>query len=205
MSRPEWIEVGRVSRPHGVHGEVRVTPHSDNPERFAPGAVVHARPARVGMAGSRLQEQMRLTIDTVRGEGGFPIVGFREVTDRGGAETLRGFVLEVPSSELPELDDDEFYPFDLEQLEARDPEGVVVGRVTEVIESPAHALLAVVLDSGQEVLVPFVSGAVPAVDLAGGYVVVDRHYLEGGEAVGGAERRGKAGGGDDRTDRPARP
>ena len=40
MPRPEWIEVGRISRPHGVHGEVRVRLDSDNPERFMPGVTL---------------------------------------------------------------------------------------------------------------------------------------------------------------------
>ena len=50
MPRPEWIEVGRISRPHGVHGEVRVSLSSDNPERFVPGADA-ARAARAHRRG----------------------------------------------------------------------------------------------------------------------------------------------------------
>jgi 16S rRNA processing protein RimM len=181
MARPEWIEVGRVSRPHGVGGEVRVIPVSDNPERFACGSVLHARPERVGLAGSRLQEHVRLTIEAVRGDGAFPIVAFREVVGREGAEGLRGYVLEVRSAELPGLADDEFYPFDLEGLAVRDQQGVVVGRVQEVIESPAHALLAVSLESGGQALVPFVSAAVPTVALTEGYLVIEGRFLDDAE------------------------
>src|SRR5665811_2359644 len=101
MARPEWIEVGRVSRAHGVHGEVLIMPDSDNPERFALGSVLHARPARAGVAGPRHPEQVRLTIDGVRGGEGFPIVAFREVGDREAAEALRGYLLEVRSVDLP--------------------------------------------------------------------------------------------------------
>jgi 16S rRNA processing protein RimM len=178
MARPEWIEVGRVSRPHGVHGEVRIILDSDNPERFAEGSVIHARPARARLAGASLDERARLTIDTVRGEPDFPIVAFVEVADREGAEGLRGFVLEVRGDDLPALPADEFYPFDLEGLIVKDPLGTVVGRVKEVIDSPAHPLLAVALDCGREALVPFVLAAVPAIDLADGCVVVEPGFLE---------------------------
>jgi len=178
MARPEWIEVGRVSRPHGVGGEVRIIPVSDNPERFAQGSVVHARPERAGLGGSRLQEHMPLTIESVRGDDDFPIVAFREVGDRDGAEALRGHLLEVCSAELPVLAEDEFYPFDLEGLVVRDPRGIRLGRVQEVIESPAHALLAVSLESGGEALVPFVSAAVPDVALAEGYLVIEPRFLD---------------------------
>ncbi len=183
-ARPEWIEVGRISRAHGVHGEVRIVPDSDNPDRFVPGAVLQARPARVGIAGPRLQEQVRLTIDTVRGDDGFPIVAFLEVMDRDAAEGLRGYLLEVHSSELPELPEDEFYPFDLEGLQVRDEQGTVLGRVVDVVDSPAHAILVVSLEAGPELMVPFVLAAVPTVALEEGYLVVTRSFLTEGEGVG---------------------
>jgi 16S rRNA processing protein RimM len=173
MPRPEWIEVGRISRPHGVHGEVRVLLSSDNPERFLPGATLYARPGRTGLAGPRLQEQTSLTVESVRGDEDFPIVAFREVADRDRAEAVCGYVLEVRSTELPELDEDEYYPFDLAGLEARDPNGQVIGRVTEALESPAHAILVVALEDGGEALVPFVRAAVPVVVLEAGYLVVE--------------------------------
>jgi 16S rRNA processing protein RimM len=187
MPRPEWIEVGRVSRPHGVRGEVRVLPSSDNPERFAPASVFYARPDRPGVAGPRLREQVRLTITTVRGCEDFPIVGFREVADRDAAEALVGHVLEIRSNQLPELDEDEFYPFDLIGLEARDEAGTVVGPVTDVLENPAHELLviATMTDAAGapvELLVPFVLAAVPTVSVAEGYLVVASGFL--GEADG---------------------
>jgi 16S rRNA processing protein RimM len=177
MARPEWIEVGRISRPHGVHGEVRITLDSDNPERFAPGSVLQARPARPGIAGPRVPEQVPLTVDTIRGDDDFPIVAFREVAGRDEAEALRGYLLEVRSSELPELAEDEFYPFDLAGLEVRDPQGGVAGRVVEVVESPAHAILVVSLDSGVERMVPFVLAAVPTVAVAEGYLVIEPGFL----------------------------
>jgi 16S rRNA processing protein RimM len=177
MPRPEWIEVGRVSRPHGVHGEVRVTLSSDNPERFRPGATLHARPGRAGVAGSRLRGQARLTVATVRGDEDFPIVGFTEIPDRDRAEAFSGYLLEVRATELPELEEDEFYPFDLIGLEAREPSGAVLGRVVDALESPAHAILVVALDVGGEALVPFVEAAVPEVSVQAGYLVVDPELI----------------------------
>ena len=185
MPRPEWIEVGRISRPHGVHGEVRVALSSDNPERFVAGATLHARPGRKGVAGARLPEQVRLTIDSVRGDVDFPIVAFIEIPDRGRAEAFSGYVLEVLCDELPPLNDDEFYPFDLIGLEARDSGGSVLGRITDVLESPAHAILAVSLRSGGEALVPFVLAAVPEVAVEAGYLVVDIEFASVGGVPSG--------------------
>jgi len=178
MARPEWIEVGRVTRAHGVRGEVRVALDSDNPERFKEGSVLHARPAHPGLAGAGRSRRLRLTVETVRGGGAFPIVSFQEVKAREQAEALRGHLLEVRAGELPALDEDEFYPFDLEGLAVVDLQGVSVGHVSDVIDSPAHGLLEVTLVSGDKVLVPFVSAAVPAVLMEKGCLVIDPRFLE---------------------------
>lgn len=184
MARPDWIEVGRVSRPHGVGGEVRVVVTSDNPDRFVPGAVVYALRAPHGLRQAQEAERTALEIGDVRGMEGKPIVAFAGIRTREAAEGLRGSVLQVPAGELPDLDEGEYYSFDLEGLEVRAVDGGgVLGRVTEVLESPAHDLLAVRRLQGGEILVPFTHEIVPVVDMAGGFVEVDlrRITTEGSE------------------------
>ena len=90
MPRPEWIEVGRISRPHGVHGEVRVTLEFRQPRALRAGSHA-ARPARPdGRGRSRgCSEQVPLTIETVRGDDDFPIVAFAEIPDRDRGRGLR--------------------------------------------------------------------------------------------------------------------
>ena len=170
MPRPEWIEVGRVRRAHGIEGEVRVSPSTDNPERFAPGEVMYALPRDS-------EERLRLEVEGVRGTWDSMIVAFVGCATREGAEALRGHTLQVPVSELPELEGDEYYPFDLEGLEVRTASGEVVGRVHEVLESPAHELLAIRLTGGPEVLAPFTLEAVPEIQMREGFVVVEERFL----------------------------
>ena len=185
MPRPDWIEIGRISRAHGVQGEVRVISVSDNPDRFSEGSVMFARPQRLGMARPRSGERVALTVQSIRGTDDFPIVAFEQVDSREAAEAVRGYVLEVEASQLPALEPDEFYPFDLVGLKVRTTDGVDVGCVADVVESPAHALLVVAVEAGpgpnspkaHEVLVPFVGVAVPTVDLESGYLEVVARYL----------------------------
>ncbi len=105
-------------------------------------------------------------------------------------------MLEVPGDQLPDLEDGEYYLCDLEGLEVRvasesasepghtgpDPHGAVaprrVGIVAEAVEGVTHDILALRLDAdGREVLVPFIMDAVPEVDMAAGYLVVDPAFL----------------------------
>ncbi len=154
--------VGRVGRPHGLRGEVTVQVRTDLPEeRFAVGAQLRGNTGRT------------LTVDTVRPHAGTLLVRFVGVTDRAAAAELRGLVLTVEVTELPELDDpDEFYDHQLEGLAAVGSDGTVLGTVREVVHAPASDLLVLETDHG-EALVPFVRAIVPEVDLAGGRVVLD--------------------------------
>jgi 16S rRNA processing protein RimM len=147
------------------------------------------------VAGRRSQAPVTLTIDVVRGDEAFPIVLFEGVTDRTGAEALRGYVLLVPASELPPLSDDEYYPFDLLGLPVYDEEGAARGVVTDAVESPAHWMLIVRgpaqgadlakaevgsragVAGETEWMVPFVHEAVPEIDLEKRRIVVVSRFL----------------------------
>ncbi len=169
MTRPDWVEVGRVRRAHGIQGEVRVEPTTDNPERFTPGSRLYAH--RSG------EDRRALTIREVRGDGSLPIVAFAEIATRDDAETLPGAVLEVPGEDLPDLDEGEYYPFQLAGLDVRTPAGEPVGTVVELLDGPANDVLVLRLSAGGQHLVPFVQAAVPTVDLAGGFLVVEDSFL----------------------------
>lgn len=181
MVRPEWIVVGKVVRAHGLRGEVRVFNESDNPDRFAPGTELYCRAGRRPHAGPRDSagsERRLLRIEAVRPTTGALLVSFAGIENRTAAESLRGAVLEIPASSLPELDEDEFYPFELQGLRVEDEEGVVRGAVLELLDTPANPVLSLSLADGGTVLVPFTHEAVPVVDVEAGRAVVLRRFLE---------------------------
>lgn len=133
-------------------------PTTDEPERrFAAGAQVllDGRPRTV--LDSRLGRPLTILLDGV--------------IDREGAEALRGTWLYVDVAAESAQDDDEFYDHELEGLEVRLGEEAV-GTVTAVLHLPAQDVLQVRLESGREVLVPFVGDLVPVVDTTAGYLQV---------------------------------
>jgi len=172
VPRPDWVEVGRIARPHGVGGEVRVSPDTDNPERFRPGSRLHARSQRDPSLPRR-----ELEIEYVRGDESFPIIAFFGLHDRDEADLVKGWVLEVPAEELPSLEEGEFYPWELEGLVVFTESGRRVGEVLELMESPANDVLRISLESGSEVLVPFVMEVVPEVLLEEGRLILSEAVL----------------------------
>ncbi|MEU6830129.1 ribosome maturation factor RimM [Nocardia beijingensis] len=163
------LVVGRVAKSHGVRGELVVEVRTDEPEaRFAPGARLRGRLPRA-------TEVREFTVESAREHSGRLLVFLAGVTDRAGADALRGMLFVVDSADLPPSEDpDEFYDHELEGLEVRLLDGTVVGSVREVLHSAAGELLEVrAADDGREILIPFVTAIVPTVSLADGVIVID--------------------------------
>jgi 16S rRNA processing protein RimM len=144
------LEVGRVGRAHGLHGEVSVAPITNRAERFAPGSVLYA--------GER-----ELLVATAREHQDRWLVRFEGVDDRNAAEALRGALLTAEAAEADA--DDELWVHELIGSDVFDRAGTPLGRVTAVEANPAHDLL--VLDRGALIPVVFV------VEHGDGRVVVD--------------------------------
>jgi 16S rRNA processing protein RimM len=156
------LMVGRISRPHGVRGELVVDVRTDDPElRLAVGAVLATDPAAAGP----------LTVAHTRWHSGRLLVTFNGIEDRNEADDLRGVLLLVNSEELEDVaDPDEFRDHQLIGLAVLTLAGENVGKVTDVLHYGQDLL--VVTGSGEragaEIMIPFVSAIVPEVDLAAG-------------------------------------
>jgi 16S rRNA processing protein RimM len=135
----DLLEVGRVVKPHGVHGEVVVELVTDRTERLDPGSVLDAHPGR-------------LTVEHSRPYAGRFIVSFVGVTDRDGADALRGVVLRAGRLDDP----DALWVDELIGSEVVLTDGTPAGRVAAVEASAADDLI--VLDTGALVPAGFAVG-----------------------------------------------
>ncbi|MGF1667164.1 MAG: ribosome maturation factor RimM [Acidimicrobiia bacterium] len=151
------VLVGIVGKAHGLAGHVFVMAQSDNPERFAPGALVGS-------------ERGEMAVESSRSADGRLIVKFSGVVDRTAAEALRGLRLTIPAASRRDLGEDEWWPDDLVGLRVVDHTGAARGVVDAIVEGVAQDRLAVTTTEGLEVEVPFVSELVPLVDIEAGFV-----------------------------------
>ncbi|MCW2759099.1 MAG: rimM [Nocardioidaceae bacterium] len=169
--------VGRISKAHGVRGEVAVEVRTDEPDkRFTVGARLALRGKHPGLPAT-------VTIATIRQHQDRLLLTLDEVPDRNAAEAARGALLyvDLPTDEVPD-DPEVFFDHQLVGLGAEDTDGTGLGTVKEVLHHGGQDLLVIEAE-GREVLVPFVEALVPEVDLAGGRLVVaDRPGLVSGEA-----------------------
>jgi 16S rRNA processing protein RimM len=112
---------------------------TDRSERLDPGAVLQS-------------DAGPLTVERSRPHGARHVVAFAGITDRDGAESLRGLVLRAPALDDP----DALWVHELIGAEVVRPDGGLVGRVTVVEASGADDLL--VLDTGALIPIGFVVG-----------------------------------------------
>jgi len=158
---PAWVAVGRVTRVHGVAGEVAVQVLTDVPSRFDPGEKVYVsedRPRLLTVSGARPHRDRLL-------------VRFEEVSDRDAAEALRGQYLFVAATSSPPLQDGAFWSHELVGCSVQTPDGRDLGSLEEVIHTQANDVWVVRGERG-ETLVPALKDVVEAVDVPGRRIVV---------------------------------
>jgi 16S rRNA processing protein RimM len=157
------VALAAVAGAHGVTGEVRL-------KLFGEG--VSALSAYKSFNGGAL------TLKKVRDDGkGGAIARFAEVADRTVAETLRGTVLTVPRSALPQLAPGEYYHADLIGLAAVSDAGEALGTVIAVENFGAGDVLEIERPNGKRFMVPMREEAVP--EWTADHLVIARDFAEG--------------------------
>jgi len=160
----DMVVVGRIARPHGLRGQVAVTPETDFvAERFRPGATVWTR-----LAGCEAQ----LTIASARIQNGRPVIGFEGLSSVEAVERLAGLELRVPEASLQPLEPGRYYEHQLVGCAVEDAEGGCVGTVVRV-EGGAGGSRLVVQGPRGEILVPLAVGICVEVDVGGRRIRID--------------------------------
>ena len=146
------VTLAAVTGAHGVAGDVRLKLLGEG---------------LAALKAHRSFNEGALTVVSLRDDGkGGAIARFAEVKGRDAAEALRGTQLKVARTDLPPLEDGEFYHADLEGLSAVTPDGQPVGRVTHVVNFGAGDIIEIALDPPpakgvKVILVPLTTEAVP--------------------------------------------
>jgi 16S rRNA processing protein RimM len=154
------VVVGRVTRAHGVRGEVAVMVLTEVGERFDRGAVVY------------LEDGRALTIADSRPHRARLLVTFEGIRDRDAAERLVRRDLVVPQSESPPLPDGSYWDHQLIGCEVVTESGRPLGELRDVIHTPANDVWSAIDVGGAETLVPAIADVVASVDVDAKRVVV---------------------------------
>lgn len=165
------VRVGRLLKSHGVQGEAKCSYTTDDPE------LIPSREEYV-LCDPRSDRRLEVRLIAARLRDNFFYARFDAFNNPEEVKPCCGWDIMYELDAVQHRDPDEYYFFELEGLEVRTPEGRVLGRVDNVIDSGAHVLLEVRELGGR--LLPFTSMFVPEVNLEQGYLVSSYPLEQGG-------------------------
>jgi|Deesub1362A_J573_1020465.scaffolds.fasta_scaffold00066_80 16S rRNA processing protein RimM len=161
MCHEEFLVIGRVLAPHGVHGKIRIRFEGDDPQHL-----LSLNHVRLGPHPQALSVHRILRIQPLqRG----PFILTLEGFDYEKAKGAVGQCLWVRRDQLPPLESDEFYWVDLIGLRVLTEEGEDMGVVEHLLETGSNEVL-VCYKGDKEVLIPFIREVVQEVDLKEGWI-----------------------------------
>lgn len=162
------LRVGVITSPHGIHGEVKIFPTTDDPERFKKLKKVII---------DTHKEQKEMEIGGIKFFKNMVIATLSGIEDRTQAEKYRSADILIEREYALPLGEDEYYICDILGFTVTNDDGTVLGTLEDVLTSCANDVYVVKRDNGKELLIPSTKECVLSTDLNSKNIVV--HLLKG--------------------------
>ena len=164
----QLLQVGIITQTHGVHGEVKVFPTTDDPERFLDLEYVFLDTGR---------EKKKLTIQSVKFFKQFVILKFKGINNINDIERYKRCPLLVDRENAVELEEDEYFIADMIGMNVLTEDGEIFGTLKDVIETGANDVYIINSKKHGEVLIPAIKECILDVNVKEGRMLV--HLMEG--------------------------
>lgn len=164
----DLFQIGVITRPHGVHGEVKVFPMTDDVNRF-----------------KKLKKTLvedgcghtELVCESAKFFKQFVILKFKDHDTPESVEKYRQKGLFVTRADAVKPGKDEYFIADLIGLSVEDDKGVIKGKITNVIQTGANDVYEILCEDGRELLIPAIKECILFVDIKAGMMKI--HLLDG--------------------------
>lgn len=163
-----YLRVGVITTTHGIKGEVKVYPTTDDINRFNDLKKIYLDTGK---------EYLPLEIEGVKYFKQLVILKFKDIKDINDIEKYKGKDLLIDRKDAIELEEDEYFIFDLIDSEVYTEDGNKLGVLTEVLTSAANDVYIVKTNDNKEVLIPSIKECILDVDIANKRIKV--HLLDG--------------------------
>lgn len=158
----DYIIVGKIINTHGIKGEVKIYPLTDNNSRF--------KDLEYAFIGDKKE---KVYIEKSRDHKGLIILQFKEYGNINEVLKYKDEYLYVDKENLVELPDDHYFIFDLIGCEAFNSSGLSLGTITDVIQGPANDVYVLEDSLGKEHLIPAVRQFVKEIDVDSKKMIID--------------------------------
>ena len=162
------ITIGKVLKPFGVKGEMKIKPLTDFPERFR-------KLGRVFLVASS-GEEMACSVSAVRYLDGTPVLLFEGFDSPEKARSLNGRLVKIPEGEAEPLPDGSYYWFELIGMDVYSEAGDKLGTITDIFETGSNDVY-VMKQGRKEIYLPATKEVVKQVDRTAKRMVI--HLMDG--------------------------
>ena len=168
MQKDDYLQVGVITTTHGIRGEVKVFPTTDDPARFEELEQVMLDTGRA---------LLPLEIQNVKYFKQYVILKFKGIDNINDIERYKGKSLYVTRANAVKLRKDEYFIADLIDINVYDEEDKPFGILKDVIETGANDVYDIKMNDGRSVLVPAIKECILSVDIENRKMVI--HLLDG--------------------------
>ncbi len=164
----DMLRIGVVTKPHGIRGEVKVYPTTDDVKRFdkTDEVILVAK-----------GENLTLHVEHAKYFKNMVILKFREFDNINEVEQFRQCDIMVTRENALPLKEGQFYFCDVIGAKVLDEDGLEIGIVKDVIETGANNVFSIETGGGREVLFPIIPECIKKVDTKEGVVIA--HVMKG--------------------------
>lgn len=164
----DLLRVGVITTTHGIRGEVKVYPTTDDPKRFLDLKKLYLDTGK---------DMLTLEIEGVKFFKQLVILKFKGIDNINDIEKYRGRDLLIDREDAVELEEGEYFIFDLIDSEVYTDDGEKLGILTEIMTTAANDVYVVKTTEGKEVLIPSIKECILDVDVENKKITV--HLLKG--------------------------
>ena len=162
------MQVGSITQTHGIKGEVKVFPTTDDVGRFK-------ELKEVIMDNGR--ERLNLEIEGVKFFKQYAILKFKGYDSINDIEKYKSAKLYIKREQAVKLKKDEYFIADLIDMEVVTEDGEYFGKLKDVLATGANDVYIVTQEDGTEVLLPAIKQCVKSIDMGQGRITV--HIMDG--------------------------
>lgn len=160
--KPAYVAIGKLTRPHGIHGEMFLEILTDFPERLKPGGLV--------FTGDQYNPHV---FSSLRSHKNGLIVAFDGYDDPETVGKLRNQFVFVQSKDIPPLPEGEYYHHELLGSRIMTLDDQELGELIQILQTGANDVLVVQTPSKAEILIPYIDEIVRMIDLEKGVILID--------------------------------
>ena len=162
------LEIGQIVNTHGIKGEIKVTPFTNDITRFDDLKEVYVKSKK---------ESKLYKVEGVRYHKNMVLLKLESIDNPEDAEKLKNSYLEIDRKDAVPLEEGTYFIADLIGLEVYTDDGKLLGKVDDIYNTGANDIYVIKDELGKQVLLPGIKDVIKNVDLEGGKITV--HLIPG--------------------------